>query len=95
MAFRLVYHPAVHTDDLPSINQDLQRRMVHAIEQRLATAPTSYGEPLRYHLKGFWKLRVGDYRVIYRMIGEKVLVVAIGYCNTIYALTPRRLVWRP
>ncbi|MEW6096323.1 MAG: type II toxin-antitoxin system RelE/ParE family toxin, partial [bacterium] len=41
-------------------------RIRKAIEQRLATDPVKYGEPLRRSLQGYRKLRVGDYRVIYK-----------------------------
>ena len=95
MAYQVVYHPTVLSNDLPSVNRNLQRRIVRAIEQRLATEPTYYGEPLRHELKGYWKLRVGDYRVIYRLVGDKVLIVAIGHRKESYPLPPQRFIWRP
>lgn len=95
MAYRLVYHPAVLEDDLPAINRNLQRRICEGIERRLTAEPTHYGEPLRHHLKGLWKLRVGDYRVVYRVVGEEVWVYRIDHRKHVYVLPLQRFTWRP
>jgi mRNA interferase RelE/StbE len=95
MAYRLFYHPAVRNEDLPAINPGLHDRIRRAIEQRLTTEPAYYGEPLRHKLKGFWKLRVGDYRVIYRVAGQEVWVLTIGHRKEVYAGPLQRLHWRP
>jgi mRNA interferase RelE/StbE len=44
---------------------------------RLATAPHRYGEPHRKTLHGYWKLRVGDYRVVFKIIKAEVRILAI------------------
>ena len=64
MPFTLRYHPDVKAKDLPLIDAKLKNRIRTAIERRLATKPHQYGEPLRKTLRGYWKLRVGDYRVV-------------------------------
>lgn len=84
MAYRLRYHPAVVTEDLPQIDHLWQGRIRRAIEQRLAVEPTYYGEPLRHARKGYWKLRVGDYRVIYQMMGQDVWILTIGHRREVY-----------
>lgn len=63
MSFRLKYHPDVVADDIPALDARLKARIRIAIESRFATAPNQYGEPLRKTLKGYWKLRVGNYRI--------------------------------
>ena len=95
MPYRLVYHPAVLAKDVPSINRNLQVRIMQAVEQRLTTEPTYYGEPLRHQLKGYWKLRVGDYRIVYQVVGHEVWVLRIDHRKDVYALPPQRLSWRP
>ena len=67
MPFTLRYHPAVGDEDIPKIPRNLRRRIADAIESRLTHAPQQYGAPLRKTLKGYWKLLVGDYRVVYKM----------------------------
>jgi len=67
MAFRLKYHPDVKGADLPRINVKMRERIRRAIESRLMTALQEYGLPLRKNLRGYWKLRVGDYRVVFKI----------------------------
>jgi len=88
--FRLLYHPAVATDDLPLIPRNLQSRIARAIEQRLATSPDRAGTPLRGTLKGYWKLRVGDYRVVYAVRGTDIWILAIRHRTTVYTDIPSR-----
>lgn len=84
MTYRLLYHPAVATEDLPHIPRNVHSRIARAIESRLATNPEQYGSPLRKTLKGYWKLRIGDYRVVYRIAGEAVVILAIRHRKQVY-----------
>jgi mRNA interferase RelE/StbE len=77
MAYILVYHPEVKTKDIPKLNRDVGKRIQRAIETRLAAEPERYGEPLRRTLKGYWKLRVGDYRVVFRIVKNEVWIFGI------------------
>ncbi len=77
MKWEAVYHPAVEAEDLPRIPGNLRVRIRRAIETRLFIEPASYGEPLRKSLKGHRKLRVGDYRVIYKLISSKQAVAIL------------------
>ena len=95
MDYQVVYHPAVLADDLPTINRNLHARICRAIEQRLTTAPTYYGKPLRQQLRGYWKLRVGDYRIVYRIVGQEVWIYYIQLRRDVYTVPPKRLLWRP
>lgn len=95
MAYVVVYHPAVLSDDLPHINRNLQQCICRAIERRITSEPTFYGEPLRHQYKGYWKLRVGDYRVIYQLVGQEVWVYRIGHRRDVYAGLHSRFLWRP
>lgn len=84
MPYQIRYHPDVPARDLPRINGNLQKRIRRAIEQRLLVDPVRYGEPLRRSLKGYRKLRVGDYRVIYEVRGTEIRIYAIGHRKEIY-----------
>ena len=84
MPYRLVYHHAVVEEDFPDIPANIGVRIAHAIETRLTTHPEQYGAPLRGTLKGYWKLRVGDYRVVYRVVGEEVRILAIRHRKEVY-----------
>ncbi len=89
--FRLLYHPAVAADDLPLIPRNVHTRIARAIQQRLVTSPDRAGTPLRGTLKGYWKLRVGDYRVVYAVHGTDVWILAIRHRATVYTDLPARL----
>jgi mRNA-degrading endonuclease RelE of RelBE toxin-antitoxin system len=52
------------------------------------------GKPLKEELSGYWSLRVGRLRVIYRPDQEGVEIVALGPRRTIYADAARQLLRR-
>jgi len=93
--FALIYHPKVGEEDLPPILANLQRRIARALEARLALAPEQHGEPLKGTLRGYWKLRVGDYRVVYRIVGAEVWIFGIVHRKQIYEDIGARITWRP
>jgi mRNA interferase RelE/StbE len=82
--FTVRYHPQVRDEDIPRLSKDVRQRVRKAIEERLATSPHEYGQPLRKTLKGYWKLRVGDYRVVYRIEKQTVVVLGIRHRKDIY-----------
>lgn len=88
--YRLVYHPAIAEEDLPKIPADIRRRIARAIEMRLSGQPERYGKPLRGTLRGYWKLRVGDYRVVFRVVGREVWILAIRHRRDVYGKAARR-----
>lgn len=95
MEYRLLYHPEVGHRDVPKLNRDLRSRIERAIRERLTTSPELYGRPLRGTLKGYWKLRVGDYRVVFRIAGTEAWVLGIGNRRDVYDWIQRRGGWRP
>ena len=72
---------SIHIPALPKENAEQIRR---AIEQRLTVDPVGLGKPLRNNLKGFFRLRVGDYRVVYRVQGETVIISVIKHRKDVY-----------
>ena len=90
MTYQARYHPDVKQKDLPKINKNIQKRIQTAIERRLLVAPERYSEPLRRTLKGYRKLRVGDYRIVLKLEGQTILILGICHRKDIYA----RMEWR-
>jgi len=90
MSWRLVYHPDVARVDIANMAVDIRNRIERAIESRLASEPERYGKPLRGTLRGYWKLRVGDYRVVYELIGQEVRILAIRHRRDVYLKASRR-----
>ena len=70
MAVRVRYHPDVQTTDIPRLGTTMQERIKRPVETRLMVEPHKYGLPLRRNLNDYWKLRVGDYRVVFTVEGE-------------------------
>ena len=65
--FRLVYEVAVVKEDIPRLSHPAKKLIKRAIEEKLTVKPEVFGKPLRRSLKGYRSLRVGDYRVIFRI----------------------------
>lgn len=80
----------VAVEDLDELPQNIRMRLLRAIEQRLTTAPSRYGVRLRQSLTGLWKLRVGDYRIVYELEGTKVTIWAIRHRKYVYPVVERR-----
>jgi mRNA interferase RelE/StbE len=88
--YKLIYHPDVKKFDLPKIDKQNKAMIKRAIEERLAVQPESYGKPLQRTLKGYWKLRVGDFRVVFKIIGDEILILAIMHRKNIYSQVKKR-----
>ena len=84
MPFQLRYHPDVKDVDIPALNKKIRSRIKKAIETRLTTEPHMYGEPLRKTLKGYWKLRVGDYRIVFKIMKNEVRILGIIHRKKVY-----------
>lgn len=82
MSWDILYHKDVD-DDLKSVGPSAAGRIIKTIDKKLTTAPDQYGIPLSHNLKNFRKLRIGDYRVVYRIVEQKVIVYVL-------AVGPRR-----
>ncbi len=86
MAHRLLIHPSAK-EDLQALPENIQGRILSAIKNKLGEDPRG---PWAKKLKGeqnLWRLRVGDYRVVYTMRNDgevSVLVVRIGHRREIY-----------
>lgn len=73
-------------EDIQKLPNRMKIMIRKAIEERLMTDPIGFGKPLRYSLRGHRRLRVGDYRVVYRIDSETlcVLIVAIKHRKDVY-----------
>ena len=90
MPFPVVFHPEVK-DDAVALPKAMRERIKIAIETRLTTDPSRYGKPLRGTLAGYWKLRVGDWRVVYAIRNNEVVVFAIKHRSRLYEEVPGRV----
>jgi len=73
------YHPKVKSEDILRLSSNIAVRVENAIKKRLIVNPIKYGFYLHGSLKGYRKLRVGNWRVIYRIVDNKeIRIIAIG-----------------
>jgi mRNA interferase RelE/StbE len=91
--FELDYHELVKKNDIPKIPENIKKRIKSAIEYRLTLEPEVFGKPLRKSLKGYRKLRVGDYRVIFRIEGKRVKIFIIQHRSVVYKNAEMRIVY--
>jgi mRNA interferase RelE/StbE len=84
MSYDVVYLDDVVRKDIPPLDAQVRSIIRAAIEEKLATNPVKFGKPLQYSLKGCRRLRVGDWRVIFQLEGQRVTIVKIGHRREIY-----------
>ena len=64
--------------DLRKLGPSAATEILRQIKKKLTTRPTEYGDPLVRDLGGYYKLRVGEFRVVYRVIDTRVLVIVLA-----------------
>jgi mRNA interferase RelE/StbE len=84
MSYRITYTPAA-VKQLEKLDKAVARKIIQYMKAR-ADNPTKTGKALRLGLKGYWRHRVGDYRVISSIENDTltVLVVRIGHRKEVY-----------
>ncbi len=73
---------------LRKLDRQVQQRILDWLEERIEGCkdPRHFGEPLKGDHAGFWRYRIGDYRIICDIQDRKVvvLVLTIGHRKEIY-----------
>jgi mRNA interferase RelE/StbE len=74
--------------DLRKIGKPAAPLILKYLRTRIATAedPRRFGKPLVGDLKGLWRYRVGDYRIVARIEEDRfvVLVLTVGHRREVY-----------
>lgn len=91
MNFSIIYYELVVTEDIPKLSKTDKIRVKKAIEDKLVILPETFGKPLRRSLKGYRKLRVGDYRIIFRIEEKVVKIFYIGHRSIAYKKIIKRI----
>ena len=82
MAYNRQYKRSVEKD-LSRLDKREARRVLDKIEQELSTHPDRYPS-LKGEFKGLRKMRMGDYRVIYAILENDILILRIGNRREVY-----------
>ncbi len=73
-------------DELAQLDKPVSRRIIERINWLAANLDTIRQEALTGDLAGLYKLRVGDYRVVYQILHDEqaIVVHVIGHRREIY-----------
>jgi len=73
-------------EDLSSLGKTEAIRIVKKIESHLVKDPLNLGKPLSGNLASLYRYRIGDYRVIYQIFKNEliVVVVRVGHRKDVY-----------
>ena len=91
VAWTIRYHAKIVTEDISRLSTADKQRIRTAIEQKIGSEPDVFGILLRRSLKGYRKLRVGDYRIIFQIKDAVIKILVIQHRSVIYKNTGKRL----
>ena len=87
MGWRIEYARSVRKS-VEKLDPPVRRRIREYLENRVANLedPRQLGKPLKGELAGFWRYRIGDFRVVCELRDETlvVLVLHIGHRKEVY-----------
>jgi mRNA interferase RelE/StbE len=73
----IYYSDKVIKKDIPKLSDPIKSIIKETINNKLLKDPIKFGKPLRYSLKGCRSLRVGEYRIIYQILGDNIRISVI------------------
>jgi len=82
LAYKLNYKNSV-AKDLKRLDKEEIKRILDGIETRILLNPFS-GKSLKGDFRGCYRYRFGDYRVIYTIVNQEILILRIGHRKEIY-----------
>ena len=82
MTFKVLLHPKA-AKEIQKIEKQIRTRIIDCAKQ-LCENPDTLGKPLKQ--SDYWRLRVGDYRVIYEINQNKkqLVILFIGHRSKVY-----------
>ncbi len=85
-AYSVTYLESVVAKDMIGLPKAMSHLIKVAIEARLLVEPVGLGKPLQYSVVGHRRIRVGDYRVVYRVDSKArlVTIVLIAHRREVY-----------
>lgn len=82
MKFELVYTKRAFKD-IQNLDQRVKFRIKKSLEL-FSVSPFDHAEKLTNYYIGSYRFRVGDYRVIFDVIDEKIIILHVGHRKEIY-----------
>ena len=70
---------------LSRLERNIQKRIAGKLEfYCLQEKPLKYAEPLTNSRFGEWRFRIGEYRVLFDVEADEIVVLAVGHRREIY-----------
>ena len=69
--------------DLPALPQDVKGRAALSILE-LTTTPSPQGAEKLKGYERMYRIRVGDYRIVYEVAGDELIIIAVSHRKDIY-----------
>ena len=65
--------------ELLKLDKQTQREIVKYLDERIASGndPRVFGTALTRNLAGLWRYRIGDYRVLCKILDEQLIVIVV------------------
>jgi mRNA interferase RelE/StbE len=82
LAYKILYKKSVERD-LKKLGKQEAQRIIDQLEAELTKKPDSY-PVLKGEFAGLRKFRVGDYRIIYSLMDENIVVLRVGHRREVY-----------
>ncbi len=82
MAFRLIYTERA-AEEIAKLDVVAKRRLKKSLE-KFAESPLDFSAKLINPKLGEYRFRVGDYRVIFDLHGEDIVILRVGHRREIY-----------
>jgi mRNA interferase RelE/StbE len=82
LAYNIIFKKSVRRD-LKKLSKPEAKRIIDLLEKELIKQPES-NPVLKGQFAGLRKYRVGDYRVIYALLGLDILILRIGNRKDVY-----------
>lgn len=78
MAWTIEFLPDA-VKELKKLDRSVARRIITTLEERIATLddPRTLGSALTGDHAGYWRWRIGDYRVVARVEDERVVIIVV------------------
>jgi len=93
--YKIFFRKEIFSEDFKGLSHHEFEKILKPIKKKLSTEPLLFGKALQRELKGYFRLRVDFYRVIYKIDKNKILVsiIKIGKRkdNEVYEEAIRRL----
>ena len=85
MAYKAIWHEET-LKDLKKLDRTTAKKIVAKVKNYLIQDPVKLGLPLKGTLKGLYRYRIGDYRIIYVIdqAEKKIVILNVNHRKKIY-----------